>query len=62
MAEKPASNAETARTKPKSIWDNDLPAGDSPPLPSWPLKAAVVLYSLWMVFLIAMTILRLTTN
>jgi hypothetical protein len=54
-----ANNAATATTKPKSIWDNDLPAGDSPPLPRWPLTAAIVTYSLWMVFLITMAILRL---
>lgn len=44
----------------KSIWDNDLPAGDSPPLPRWPLTAAIVTYVLWMVFLISMMILRLS--
>ena len=44
--------------KPKSIWDNDLPAGDSPPLPRWPLTTAIVLFSLWMVFLVSMAILR----
>ncbi len=45
--------------KRKSIWDNDLPAGDSPPLPRWPLTVCIVLYGLWMVFLIAMWIVRL---
>lgn len=44
---------------PKSIWDNDLPAGDAPPLPRWPLTVSVVVYGLWMVFLVAMMILRL---
>ena len=51
-----------ASAAPKSIWDNDLPAGDSPPLPGWPLKAAIVAYGLWMVFLIAMMILRIRTT
>lgn len=48
--------------KPKSIWDNDLPAGDSPPLPRWPLTASIIAYSLWMVFLIAMAVVRLKTT
>lgn len=47
--------------KPKSIWDNDLPAGDSPPLPAWPLKMAIVAYAVWMLFLISMAVLRLKT-
>jgi len=49
----------TDAAKPKSIWDNDLPAGDSPPLPKWPLVAAIVAYGAWMIFLLAMMILRL---
>jgi len=48
--------------KPKSIWDNDLPAGDSPPLPSWPLKFWITLYVLWMIFLLSMLVVRFTTN
>ena len=48
--------------KPKSIWDTDLPAGDSPPLPRWPLTAAIVVYALWMAFLISMAVLRLKTT
>jgi len=54
-------NSGNAHT-PKSIWDNDLPVGDSPPLPRWPLTAAIVVYCLWMVFLIAMMILRISYN
>ncbi len=47
---------------PKSIWDNDLPAGDSPPLPSWPLKLWITVYVLWMIFLLSMLVVRFTTN
>ncbi len=43
----------------KSIWDNDLPAGDSPPLPRWPLTASAVAYGVWMIFLISMMVMRL---
>ena len=46
----------------KSIWDNDLPAGDSPPLPRWPLTVSIIAYGLWMVFLISMMILRIRTT
>jgi len=45
--------------KPRSIWDNDLPAGDSPPMPRWPLVASIAAYACWMLFLIAMMVLRL---
>lgn len=45
----------------KSIWDNDLPPGDSPPLPRWPLTASIVAYSCWALFLVAMLVVRLTT-
>lgn len=44
---------------PKSIWDNNLPPGDSPPLPRWPLTVAVVAYALWMVFLVSMMVVRI---
>lgn len=47
-------------TQPKSIWDNDLPAGDSPPLPRWPLTAAIAAYAIWMVFLVSMMLMRVT--
>lgn len=47
---------------PKSIWDNDLPPGESPPLPKWPLTLSIAAYSCWMVFLISMLIVRLTTT
>ena len=54
-----ADNGSTGKTK--SIWDNDLPAGDAPPLPDWPLKAAIATYAAWMVILIGLLILRLST-
>jgi hypothetical protein len=49
----------TESSERKSIWENDLPAGDSPPLPRWPLILSATLYGLWMIFLIAMMIVRL---
>ncbi len=59
MADKTPTENEASQNKPKTIWDNDLPAGDSPPLPRWPLTAAIVAYSAWMVFLVSMAVLRL---
>ena len=47
-------------SEPKSIWDNDLPAGDSPPMSRTPLIAASVAYGCWLLFLLAMVILRIT--
>ncbi|NLX12075.1 MAG: hypothetical protein GXY44_00265 [Phycisphaerales bacterium] len=60
MTEKNTSSSVASFAQGRSIWDNDLPAGDSPPLPRWPLIASIVVYCLWMVFLIAMLIVRLT--
>ena len=60
MSDKAPAEKDASQGKPKSIWDNDLPAGDSPPLPRWPLTAAIVAYSVWMVFLVSMAILRIS--
>lgn len=54
--------SEASNTQPKSIWDNDLPAGDSPPLPRWPLTLSIAAYALWMLFLVAMMIVRLSSS
>lgn len=64
MSETPTNDttAQAGESEPKSIWENDLPPGDSPPLPRWPLTASIIAYSCWMVFLIAMLIVRLTTT
>ncbi len=62
MANPKTANAPSANAKPRSIWDNDLPVGDSPPLPRWPLTTAIVVYVLWMIFLISMLIVRLTAS
>jgi len=53
------TKAPSPTDKPRSIWDNDFPAGDSPPLPRWPLAASIAVYACWMVVLIAMMVVRL---
>lgn len=45
--------------RPRTIWDNDLPVGDSPPLPRWPLIVSIVVCCAWAVFLVSMMVLRL---
>jgi len=62
MSDQEKIDQEQETQKPKSIWDNDLPAGDSPPLPRWPLTVSIIAYSVWMVFLISMMIVRLCTD
>jgi hypothetical protein len=47
--------------KRKSIWDNDLPPGDSPAMSKGPLVAASIVYAAWMVFLVSMMVVRLMT-
>ncbi|UCD29113.1 MAG: hypothetical protein JSV03_01110 [Planctomycetota bacterium] len=60
MSEQDKADQSSKEEKPKSIWDNDLPAGDSPPLPRWPLTASIIAYSVWIVFLFAMMLVRLS--
>ncbi|NLE59557.1 MAG: hypothetical protein GX616_14445 [Planctomycetes bacterium] len=51
---------DTQQREPKSIWDNDLPAGDSPPRPPVVLIVSAAAYGCWLIFLLVMTILRMT--
>jgi hypothetical protein len=45
-----------------SIWaDPRVPAGDSPPLPMWPLVGGVILWCGWIAFLVVMMIHRVET-
>jgi hypothetical protein len=42
--------------------DPTIPAGNAPPLPRWRLVAAAVAFGLWLVFLVAMALLRVRTT
>ncbi|MBN1492350.1 MAG: hypothetical protein JXA69_20730 [Phycisphaerae bacterium] len=44
---------------PPAVPDMDIPAGDSPPKPKWPLILAAVAWGGWFVFMLAMLIVRL---
>lgn len=39
--------------------DPNVPAGDAPPLPRWPLLVASATWSAWMAFLLVMMVMRL---
>jgi hypothetical protein len=41
---------------------DDLPAGDLPPQPRWPLVLASAAWGLWVVFLVAMMWMRIRTT
>lgn len=57
----PTTTDAAAHTKPN--WDDpNVPAGNAPPLPRWPLIASAVVFALWVVFLIAMAIVRVRTT
>ena len=44
-------------------WDDPkLPAGDSPPLPGWPLWVSAALWVGWVVFLVVMMFVRINTT
>ena len=40
----------------------DLPAGDSPPRPTWPLVIGVGVWICWVGFLAAMMVIRMRTT
>jgi hypothetical protein len=42
--------------------DPNVPAGDSPPMPRWPLVAGVAAWCAWTAFLVVMMILRLRAS
>ena len=42
--------------------DHSVPAGDSPPLPRWPLVLAAIAWGGWLVFILVMMILRMTSS
>lgn len=49
---------EKDRSRPKGVdWsDPDIPAGDSPLLPLWPLLASAALWGGWVVFLVVIVL------
>ena len=55
--------AEGEPARPKTDWaDPNIPPGDSPVLPAWPLIVSVVAFCLWFVFLVAMAVVRIKTT
>jgi len=42
--------------------DADVPAGDMPPRPRWPLVLGVGVWVLWVGFLLAMMVVRMRTT
>ncbi|MCK4658069.1 MAG: hypothetical protein KAV82_00975 [Phycisphaerae bacterium] len=47
--------------KPKQD-DSEIPAGDSPPQPLWPLVVGVAAWAVWLGFLVVMMVFRLHTT
>lgn len=67
LAAPPAKDRTTARQmgqkKPGSEWnDPDIPPGNAPLLPRWPLWLAAFAWAGWMVFMIVMMVVRLRTT
>ena len=43
--------------KPRIDWaDPNVPVGNAPPMPRWPLTAAAIAWIVWVVFLVAMLV------
>lgn len=58
----PAAGDKSAK-QPKYDWDDpNIPAGDAPLMPRWPLVLSAVAWCGWLVFLVAMMVLRLRTT
>lgn len=59
----PAPQAEAPPKPPKIDWrDPNVPAGDAPPLPRWPLVVSAIAFGLWICFLAAMAVVRYQTT
>jgi hypothetical protein len=53
---------EQAAAPPKYDWaDPKVPAGNAPSMPRWPLLVSGVVFGLWIIFLVAMAYIRVTT-
>jgi hypothetical protein len=61
--EEPDHRATKTRTSAGVDWsDPNVPAGDSPPLPRWPMYVSAAAWGLWIVFLVVMVVLRFRTT
>lgn len=64
MAEPQSPVLQPASTDPVGPnWsDPNIPAGNAPPMPAWRLLLAAAAFGLWLVFLIAMALVRIRTT
>lgn len=54
---------ETPAKRPKYDWnDPNVLAGNSPPMPRWPLVVSVLAWCGWLVFLVIMMVMRMQTT
>ena len=60
-AKRPVHNRER-RASSAATADGDVPAGDLPPQPRWPLVVASAAWGLWIVFLVVMMWMRIRTT
>lgn len=58
-----SGETELAPKRPRIDWnDPDVPAGNAPPLPRWPLMLAALLWVGWLAFLVVMAVVRTSTD
>ena len=58
-----SGETELAPKQPRINWnDPDVPAGNAPPLPRWPLVLAALVWVGWLGFLVAMAVVRTSTE
>jgi hypothetical protein len=57
-----AKDAGPETAPPKINWaDPNVPAGNAPAMPSWPLFGSAFVFALWLAFLVAMAVIRVRT-
>jgi hypothetical protein len=55
--------SDDAQEKPRINWaDPDVPAGNAPPLPSWPFAVALVCWLGWIGFLLSTALGRMPSS
>ena len=58
-----SSTGDKPEKQPKYDWqDSNIPAGDAPPMPRWPLVISLLAWCGWLVFLVVMMVARMKTT
>ena len=62
MSKRPAPQTENQNTHETEHGAREIPAGDSPPKPMWPLIVGAGVWGIWIGFLLVMMVIRMRTT